>query len=189
MELNKLKPCPSCGGKAELDYFYEWIGRNESAHVYFAICTVCGKIGEPVWYKNARTEAERKEMAINAWNGITVEDRIIKALERWAKNFNGRATDLKTLCEATLLIKELAEKNERLRADIAKEFTCVFGQPHKVTDCPIDDEIAKAKADTAREIFKEFDRLMENNEVYFHQTDEMREEFAKIKKKYTEGVE
>ncbi len=152
MELNKLKPCPSCGGKAELDYFYECIGRNESAHVYFAICTVCGRIGEPVWYKNARTEAERKEMAINAWNGITVEDRIIKALECWAKNFNGRATDLETLCEATLLIKELAEKNERLRADVAKEFTCVFGQPHKVTDCPIDDEIAKAKADTVRKM-------------------------------------
>ena len=87
---------------------------------------------------------------------------------------------------ALSLIKELTEENERLRGDIAKEFTCVFGQPHKVTDCPIDDEIANAKADTAREIFKEFDRLMENNEVYFHQTDEMREEFSKIKKKYTE---
>ena len=46
----------------------------------------------------------------------------------------------------------------------------------------------KSKAsEVAREIFKEFERLMENNEVYFRQTDEMREEFAKLKKKYTES--
>ena len=50
------------------------------------------------------------------------------------------------------LIKELTEENERLRGDIAKEFTCVFGQPHRVSDCPIDDEIAKAKADTVRKM-------------------------------------
>ena len=47
--------------------------------------------------------------------------------------------------------------------------------------------IEKAKQEVAREIFEEFERLMENNEVYFCQTDEMREEFAKLKKKYTEG--
>lgn len=38
----------------------------------------------------------------------------------------------------------------------------------------------------AREIFEEIERLMENNEVYFRQTDEMQEEFAELKKKYTE---
>ena len=37
-----------------------------------------------------------------------------------------------------------------------------------------------------KKIFKEFERLMENNEVWFGQTDEMREEFAELKKKYTE---
>ena len=36
-------------------------------------------------------------------------------------------------------------------------------------------------------IFKEFERLMENNEVWFRQTDEIREEFAKLKKKYIGG--
>ena len=45
-------------------------------------------------------------------------------------------------------------------------------------------EIARQKV--AREIFEEFERLMENNEVWFGQTDEMREEFAELKKKYTE---
>ena len=38
-------------------------------------------------------------------------------------------------------------------ADVApKEFTCVFGQPHKVSDCPISEEVEKAKAEVAREI-------------------------------------
>ena len=38
-----------------------------------------------------------------------------------------------------------------------------------------------------KKIFKEFERLMENNEVWFRQTDEIREEFAELKKKYTES--
>ena len=49
-------------------------------------------------------------------------------------------------------VAELTAENERLRADVAKEFTCVFGKPHKVSDCPITDEIAKAKADTVRKM-------------------------------------
>ena len=55
-------------------------------------------------------------------------------------------------------VAELTAENERLRADVAKEFTCVFGKPHKVSDCPITDEIAKAKADTVR---KMQERLMQ----------------------------
>lgn len=48
--------------------------------------------------------------------------------------------------------EKLTEENERLRADNAIEFTCVFGQPHKVSDCPINDEISKAKAKTVRKM-------------------------------------
>ena len=47
---------------------------------------------------------------------------------------------------------ELTQKCASLEADVAKEFTCVFGTPHKVSDCPINDEIAKAKADTVRKM-------------------------------------
>ena len=36
--------------------------------------------------------------------------------------------------------------------DVAKEFTCVFGTPHKVSECPVNDEVAKAKADTVRKM-------------------------------------
>lgn len=54
--------------------------------------------------------------------------------------------------DALSLINKLTEENERLRADNAIEFTCVFGKPHKVSDCPINDEIAKAKAKTVRKM-------------------------------------
>jgi cell shape-determining protein MreC len=48
------------------------------------------------------------------------KDKIIKDLEYWIKNFDGKVTDFKTLCEAALLIKELAEENERLHASCAE---------------------------------------------------------------------
>ena len=43
----------------------------------------------------------------------------------------------------------LREENERLKS---VEFTCSFVKPHKVLECPIFDEIVKAKADTVREM-------------------------------------
>jgi hypothetical protein len=80
---------------------------------------------------------------------------------------------------------KLTEENERLRGDIAKEFTCVFGKPHKVTDCPIDDEIAKAKADTVREIFDLVECAFSPVLVYEGQT--IKRYIAELKKKYKEG--
>jgi hypothetical protein len=70
------------------------------------------------------------------------------------------------LKDALSLIKKLTEESERLHAscteltrkcasleaDVAKEFTCVFGTPHKVSECPINDEVAKAKSDTVRKM-------------------------------------
>ena len=63
-------------------------------------------------------------------------------------------------------IKELTEENERLRADVAKEFTCVFGTPHKVSECPIGDEIAKAKADTVRKMQAEIEARCIKGGIY-----------------------
>ena len=95
-------------------------------------------------------------------------EQIIKALECCLEGeCDGCTYNEQTSCkeyllnDAISLIKELTEENEKLRADIAKEFTCVFGQPHKVTDCPIDDEIAKAKADTVRKMAEKFSSLLE----------------------------
>lgn len=50
---------------------------------------------------------------------------------------------------ALALIEQLTEENERLKS---VEFTCGFIKPHKVLECPIFDEIVKAKADTVREM-------------------------------------
>ncbi len=63
---------------------------------------------------------------------------------------NKRLTDENERLHASCT--ELTRKCASLEADVAKEFTCVFGTPHKVSDCPIDDEIAKAKADTVRKM-------------------------------------
>lgn len=71
--------------------------------------------------------------------------------------------------DALALIKELQAHNENLqkenkylresladerehKEDMSVEFTCVFGQPHKVSDCPITEEIDKAKADTVKKM-------------------------------------
>ena len=52
----------------------------------------------------------------------------------------------------------------------------------QIDELPRADVVPKSEVE---KIFKEFERLMENNEVWFRQTDEIREEFAKLKKKYT----
>ena len=41
-------------------------------------------------------------------------------------------------------------------------------------------------SEVAREIFEEIERVLTDNEVYYRQTDKMREDFIKLKKKYTE---
>lgn len=53
----------------------------------------------------------------------------------------------------------LRKENERLKSDVAKEFTCIFGQPHKVSQCPIGDEIKNVKRETVR---KMHDKIKEN---------------------------
>ena len=46
--------------------------------------------------------------------------------------------------------------------------------------------LQRARAEVAREIFAEIERVLTDNEVYFRQTDKMRKDFAELKKKYTE---
>lgn len=53
--------------------------------------------------------------------------------------------------ENKYLRERLAEEAE-IKEDMSVEFTCVFGQPHKVSDCPITEEIDKAKADTVKKM-------------------------------------
>ena len=71
------------------------------------------------------------------------------------ENLNASCTELTRKCaslndEVERLENELARAYQAV--DESTEFTCVFGQPHKVSNCPIDDEIAHARADTVREM-------------------------------------
>lgn len=46
-------------------------------------------------------------------------EQVVKALEKWMKNYDGRVTNFVTLGNAIGLIEELTEKNEKLNAEIA----------------------------------------------------------------------
>lgn len=62
-EVNGLKPCPHCGGKAEYSRFFN--PKN-----FFAIsCTVCG-CGTDGWKLNRANGTDKENMEINAavWN-------------------------------------------------------------------------------------------------------------------------
>lgn len=91
-------------------------------------------------------------------------EQIIKALEcisgelikcKECAYFNNSSIEPYPICReraanaAISIIKELTEENERLKS---VEFTCGFLKPHKVLECPIFDEIARAKADTVRKM-------------------------------------
>ena len=88
-------------------------------------------------------------------------DKIIKALRCCAERFwmcdecpyeEEEGCEAEMLSDASDLIRELTEENELLKAGISTEFTCIFGAPHKVRDCPIDEEVAKARADIVQEM-------------------------------------
>ena len=90
------------------------------------------------------------------------KEQIIKALAHWAKNFDGKLTDFKTLCEALTLILEQEKRIEELE----KEATFWEGQADNAIDiaeCNIRAEIAsggtschwcedKIKVDTVRKM-------------------------------------
>lgn len=94
-------------------------------------------------------------------------EQIIKALECCVKSEcnkcplkDGRCANGEMGRLSLSLIKELNEEIERLTEELAKtyaaldesmNFYCSFAQS-KIQNCPIDDEVAKAKADTVRKM-------------------------------------
>ena len=49
------------------------------------------------------------------------------------------------------LINRQKAEIESLRNDLAKEFTCFVGSPHKVESCPFFDELEKERAEAVKE--------------------------------------
>ena len=55
---NELKPCPFCGGKAEIYQYDPFDGYQGDCSMNIVHCTRCG----------AAFERRRKEQAMDAWN-------------------------------------------------------------------------------------------------------------------------
>ena len=53
-------------------------------------------------------------------------ERIVKALEKWAKNYDGKVTNFVTLGNAIGLIEKLDDENKRLEAELAKATKCIW---------------------------------------------------------------
>lgn len=60
MNKHELKPCPCCGGKAELGYHDPYDGYQGNLGRYFVTCTACG-LETPRTFK-------RKAEAVEVWN-------------------------------------------------------------------------------------------------------------------------
>lgn len=59
--MNKLKPCPFCGGDGSLTI-------DAVEKTVCGSCWTCGARGSDVWYKGDWPSVEEGEKAIRAWN-------------------------------------------------------------------------------------------------------------------------
>ena len=88
-------------------------------------------------------------------------EQIKKALECWSKNFDGKVTDLVSLCNALALInsqeqkiKELTEENERLRAE-EKQSQILIKTLHDKLDEGYAKFVDEERADIVRKMHSE----------------------------------
>ena len=88
--------------------------------------------------------------------------------------------------EASRVIDRMPAADVAPKSELAKEFTCFVGDPHKVDHCPYLDEIEKAKTEVAREIFEEIERQLNDFNGYWADTViNTQYLIAELKKKYT----
>ena len=73
--MEKLKPCPFCGGKAKIIEYSQKLPNSEVRNCFFVSCGSCGcspfEFGEIcLYYKEDYMERKNalKEKAIKAWN-------------------------------------------------------------------------------------------------------------------------
>ena len=77
-------------------------------------------------------------------------------------------------------------ENERLEKEVAKEFTCFVGDPHKVEHCPYLEELEKVRAENER-LKETIDSFIEIVKLYSEIKAEAYKEFAERLKEYGYG--
>jgi len=87
-EKIELKPCPFCGGRAEikggLTVMRDETGSYDS-EVYWVECAGSEDV-EPCGYKPCEIESDSFEGAAEHWNTRPIEDDICEELEEWKKD-------------------------------------------------------------------------------------------------------
>jgi hypothetical protein len=93
----KLKPCPICGGEAQLEDYRDGGGNGYAVHCQTFTCQTCGPVDLGI------------SGAIEQWNSRPLEDALKDEL----------VTEQARLDAAKITITEISEKNERLRGALA----------------------------------------------------------------------
>lgn len=83
------------------------------------------------------------------------------------------------------LINRYEAEIERLKGEVAKEFTCFVGNPHKVERCPYLEELPKVKAEATKEFAERLKAIVETNSSGYILVSELR--FDNLVKEMTEG--
>lgn len=125
---------------------------------------------------------------------INEDEFVAWVKEHWCadcQNDNGLRCRACWIDDAIDIVEEAPEADVVPKSEVAKEFTCFVGDPHKVDHCPYLDEIEKAKTELASEIFAEIDKIRTTERAAhkrgvgdYYNSDS---EYTKLKKKYTEG--
>lgn len=99
---------------------------------------------------------------------VITKDIIMKAVEKMDENIYQAVLETKVIVDKDSLVRAIQGERNQYEKGYADGF-------------------ANADKEIANQIFKDFQCLMDDNEVWFHQTDKIREDFANLKKKYTES--
>ena len=122
--------------------------------------------------------------------------RYIDAEELLRRIWYGNSDSIVLRSYADEMVKRSPTADVVPASEVAKEFTCFVGDPHKVEHCPYLEEVEKARREVAREIFEEIENAHEEcihidpttNIGYLLQS-KFELKLAELKKKYTEGVD
>ena len=120
------------------------------------------------WIWEAYKEAAKEDIKANT---VIINKHFAK-VNAHIFNFNGRVLDMPPM---------ICGLEVRLSEEFPEGYDFALCEAYETER---DRLIRNTKAEVARGIFEEIEKVLTDNEVYFRQTDEMREAFYELKKKY-----